>query len=146
MFGDLNTIAEQYHSAREAAEICKMVFPQSCVINFEEVAGYCLIHQAGKSSDLNRYIHPAYSRLRQYDQAYGTEYAHTLAVYLQYQEKAEVVKRLNVHRNTLNYRLQKISEMLDIDLNDGSMRFLLQLSMLIEDYLSAKDTKDAKFS
>ncbi len=39
-------------------------------------------------------------------------------------------------RHTLFYRMKKIEELLDVDLSDGHLLFLYELSLKIRDYLS----------
>ena len=38
-------------------------------------------------------------------------------------------RNLHIHKNTLYYRINKICDMFDLDLNNGSLRMRLQLSL-----------------
>ncbi len=49
---------------------------------------------------------------------------------------AQAAKDLDVHRNTLVYRLEKISELTDIDLNDPDNRLLLHLALKVQRVLA----------
>lgn len=54
----------------------------------------------------------------------------TLKAYLQHSgTTAAVCEQLFIHRNTLTYRLQKLEELLDMDLQDGQNRAILLLSL-----------------
>lgn len=49
---------------------------------------------------------------------------------------AQAAKDLDVHRNTLVYRLDRISELTDMDLNDADNRLILHLALKIERVLA----------
>lgn len=40
---------------------------------------------------------------------------------------------LHIHRNTVNYKLHKLEDLLDCDLSDFSVRFTLQLALMIKE-------------
>jgi len=48
--------------------------------------------------------------------------------------------RLGVHRNTVLYRLRRISEITDLDLEDADVRFLVQFAMRAYHRLGAEHT------
>jgi purine catabolism regulator len=49
---------------------------------------------------------------------------------------AQAAKDLDVHRNTLVYRLERISELTELDLNDADNRLILHLSLKIQRVLA----------
>lgn len=60
----------------------------------------------------------------------------TLAVYLENMGKCNITSnKLYIHRNTLNYRLNKIKEILDCDIDDPSTRLRLEISLKIADVI-----------
>ena len=72
-------------------------------------------------------------RLKNYDEEHHTDYVNTLFWYLQEERNAvQTAKRLHLHRNSLQYRLEKINEILELDLADPSvrMRVLLEIYCL----------------
>lgn len=87
-----------------------------------------IFHEMPKqtSADL---CHPALRKLLDYDKKHQTDFAHTLKVYLTMERSnVETAKALNLHRNSLSYRLNKLQELLDADLNDADTRLHLLLS------------------
>ena len=75
------------------------------------------------------------AELRRHDQANATEYVVTLQAWLQAQgDPAEAGERLGVHENTVRYRLRKMAEIANLQLDDAKKR----LAMMIE--LAATDT------
>lgn len=68
--------------------------------------------------------------LDQSDETKGTEYLNTLQVYFDAGGDLSVsAKKLFLHRNTLKYRLGRIYELFDIDLNDPIERLVAELQV-----------------
>ncbi|PJF38228.1 MAG: CdaR family transcriptional regulator, partial [Phototrophicales bacterium] len=53
---------------------------------------------------------------------------------------AKAAQDLDVHRNTLVYRLERISELTDMDLNDADNRLMLHLALKIQRVLATLPT------
>jgi RNA polymerase sigma-70 factor (ECF subfamily) len=75
------------------------------------------------------------AELRRHDEANATEYVVTLRAWLEAQgDPTEAGNRLGVHENTVRYRLRKMAEITNLQLDDAKKR----LAMMIE--LAATDT------
>lgn len=60
--------------------------------------------------------------------ARDTDYLRTLRAYFDAGcDVSEAAKRLQIHRNTLRYRLHRIEELCEVDLSDPAQRFLVEL-------------------
>ena len=78
--------------------------------------------------------HTALTVLSEYDKKKGTDYYHTLSTYLFMNcDQTRTAERLHIHRNSLIYRINRIQELLEIDLEDDSQRFYLLQSFFIRD-------------
>ena len=77
--------------------------------------------------------HPALRLLRQYDEKHGSGLYDTLFQYL-FQDRSiqKGAEALHIHRNSFLYRIHRIKELTQIDLEDPSARFYLMLSFLLE--------------
>ena len=72
--------------------------------------------------------------LEQEDNEKGTEFYKTLKEYLLMGNNVNLAaKKLFIHRNTMVYRLSKIHELLQIDLNDPEVSKRLMMSMILRD-------------
>lgn len=70
--------------------------------------------------------------LEQHDSRRGSELVATLEAYLQLGGAlAQAAERLNIHRNTLSYRLGRIADLTGRDLNDPATRFLMQAALIV---------------
>jgi DNA-binding PucR family transcriptional regulator len=72
--------------------------------------------------------------LERYEQN-GNQLTETLRLYLNSNGSINhVSEALGCHRNTINYRIKKIKELLQVDLDSTQIRFQLQLALSIRDY------------
>lgn len=79
-------------------------------------------------------LHPAIETLEKYDQKNGSELLKTLYVYLQNERSAvDTANKLFIHRNSLRYRLERISELINVDLDNPDIRMHLLLSHQMKD-------------
>lgn len=75
-------------------------------------------------------LHPAPGKILAYDREHGTEYYQMLQTYLRCERnRNETARRLYVHKNTLAYRLQKMTELFHLNLDDSYEREFLLLTM-----------------
>lgn len=73
--------------------------------------------------------------LENYELQHGNQLTDTLRLYLNSNGSVnQVSEALDCHRNTINYRIKKIEELLQADLDSKQIRFQLQLALSIRDY------------
>ena len=85
---------------------------------------------------LEEYYKDMLERLEVYDIENGTEYMEVLRMYLIYDGSIQrVAQETFVHRNTVNYQINKIKKILDMDLNRLEERFKLMLAYQISDII-----------
>lgn len=67
-----------------------------------------------------------------YDKEYGTELLATLSAFLRTGGNTKrVAEELFIHRNSVLYRLDRVSEIIQNDLNDPEVRFRLDVAMRV---------------
>lgn len=75
-------------------------------------------------------VDPRVRKLLAYDEKNGTEYIKTLFTVLRYSRRVSLTcEKMHIHRNTLDYRLQRIAEITGIDWSDGDLCFRIYLSL-----------------
>ncbi len=85
-----------------------------------------------KKMDENILRHPCLDILKNYDRRYGSKLYETLFMYLKNERKvSKTVQDLDVPRSTLLNRLQRIDELLDVDLELPEVRLHILLSYLL---------------
>lgn len=69
--------------------------------------------------------------LEEYDRRYRGDLVKTLGVFFRSNANAsEAAERLYLHRNSLNYRLERIQQVTGLDLRNPDARLALQLGLL----------------
>jgi hypothetical protein len=131
-FDDLTHIHSHYEQARAAIQAGRMV---SVFLDDGQVYHYCdyayvqMLDLTNKQYNLLNFVHPSLMRLARYDREHGTELMDTLFIYLQNACNTQrSAKMLNLHKNTLLYRMGRIREILGCNLSSGEDQFMLQLS------------------
>ena len=92
------------------------------------------------------FIMPELLKLRELDRETGTEYYKTLFWYIVNNgHAANTAKQLYIHRNTLKYRMDRIEQMMQVDLLDNEMVAYLRLcySLLINENADGVDELEA---
>ena len=78
-------------------------------------------------------LHPVLKKLKSYDARHGTDFYQTMYVYIKNERSPlATAKELNLHRNTLAYRLKRLQELFAINLDDPRVRFHLLLSFELD--------------
>ncbi len=78
-------------------------------------------------------INPSLEKLREYDREHNSSLVNTLEVFLFNDSNVKnVADILHVHANTLNYRLKRIAEIGQIDLDDMDQKVTLYLELKID--------------
>ena len=126
-----------YHEALEAIRIGRRVTLTSAsplrLYQYEELKPYTLLQSLG-AEECRRYVESYLGILRQFDEKNGAELIKTLRCYLAHNGRsADCAQQLFVHRNTINFRLSRIEELLGVDLKDGETVFRLQLALKLLD-------------
>ena len=86
-------------------------------------------------ADQGRFCPPARSLLSRYDHRHGTELYQTLKVFVQSScNHKDTAAALYIHRNSLAYRMEKITEFTGLDLSNSRTRFILYMSYEIDRY------------
>lgn len=103
---------------------------------------YALEYLVSFIGDRNRALelcHPALMILEEYDQKQQTELFETLYQYVAHERSlVETAKALYIHRNSLIYRIKRIKELIQVDLEDANERVFILLSYLLHDKSTKK--------
>lgn len=72
--------------------------------------------------------------IREYDEQNHTELYETLRVYLYHHQNAvRTARDLYIHRSTLFYRLDRLKNLMNVDLDNARERLYLEISSLLLD-------------
>lgn len=138
-FTDIGTLRAHFYEAVDAFEIGCLLDPDIHIYTFEDYGIYVMFQTVSENEDLSRYLHPALPKLASYDTENSTNLELTLHTYLKNScSTTDTAKALYLHRNSVIYRLRRIEELCDIDLNDTDTRFRLRLSYALSNVINQK--------
>lgn len=112
-----------------------IVFYEDCM--FDDILYKLKMHSFSRA-----HIHPAIALLQEADETLGSDYTRTLKVYIEsFCSKAKTCQLLNIHRNTLSYRLEHIQKLIGIALDDEHLcrHLLMSFSLLDSEFDSLTD-------
>lgn len=124
-------LCRSYQEAKQALELGRFVNNGSFITFFEDLGAVRLL--ASVSWELmDDYFKEYLNTLVEYDTKNGTSLLDTLQVYFQQNaDLNQTAEKLFMHSNTLRYRLKKIEEILDTDLQRFDNRLNLYLACKI---------------
>jgi purine catabolism regulator len=117
-----------FQEAERALMMGKKLFGEGSASSFGDLGVYRLLLTIGPD-ELKSFYRDAIGQLADYDQKHEGELLHTLEAILRYPTLSDTAKALHVHRNTLLYRLQRIQEITNLNLDDGETRLTLHLAL-----------------
>lgn len=125
---------QSYNKSLFALKVAQYKNNKKCL--FSELGIFRIFYEikdAGILEDISQNIlHP----LIEYDENHKSEYFETLKIYLTHGSSIlETAVLMNTHRNTINYRIKKIKEILNRDLDDPQYVFQLMLAFNIKEYM-----------
>jgi sugar diacid utilization regulator len=128
-------ISDFNRQAEKAAELGTVFHPEKRVHFYDDHALYHALELCSQKEDALQFCHSAIIRLRDYDQEHDTNLLESLRVYLTHNRSiGESSSLLYIHRNTMNYRIAKIQELTDSDLDDPEVFSHLLFSFFALDF------------
>ena len=126
------SVREWLRSLEQARESWRMgnSWQASPVTYFGDLGLYQLLTGLGGSGEAARFFRKTVEPLLAHDENHNAELVETLeAFFACHGNLSQTATALHIHRNTLTYRLQRISGIARLDLNDADARFSLQLGL-----------------
>ncbi len=134
-FINLESIYEYYIQSLEALNLGKRMKSDKVFISYNDYAIFHMIELCSKNDDLIKFCSPALLTLIEYDLLYNTPFTKSLYNYILYSKSiTEAAHALNIHRNTMIYRVEKITEIMKADISDYETLLHIQLSFKLLEY------------
>lgn len=131
--------ADAYRLAAGALDLVQANGRRGHVVSLDDLGVYRLLLQVKRPAELSRFARGVLGALHDYDERRDTSLAETLRAYLDVQcNAADAAAALNVHVNTIAYRLRRIQSLLDIDLRSPTTLVEVEFAFMIERILGAR--------
>ncbi|WP_129705520.1 PucR family transcriptional regulator [Priestia megaterium] len=129
-------IEKSYKEALNVLDM-KSKFPEETkeIINYQELGIYQFLDVILEKRVQDQFENHSLKKLTDYDLRHNSNLVETLEVFLNNDNNInEAAKELNVHMNTLSYRLKRISEIGDINLKDVNQKMTLYIDIKLIKY------------
>ncbi|MFW6000748.1 MAG: PucR family transcriptional regulator [Halanaerobium sp.] len=128
-------IAESYQEASYIIDFLETTGKKNILYYYNDLGILRLLWNVEKD-ELRTFTNDYLSKLIDYDKGNSTDWLDTLGIYLE--EGGSIKKaaeRLFIHPNTMSYRIKRIKEILDIDLQDKDIQLNLSAAYKICKYI-----------
>ncbi|MBQ8986063.1 MAG: helix-turn-helix domain-containing protein [Lachnospiraceae bacterium] len=137
------SLPPMYHQVHGALRLGRHIDPDKRIYYYEDYAMYQIIELAADSEikflssrNLAHLCNNEMIALVMYDQKNDTDMADILLTFLKYERNTtKAAEALYMHRNTLLYKIKKIEEIIDRDLEDPDFRSRMLFSGYVLDYM-----------
>jgi purine catabolism regulator len=134
----LAALRESFREAERALALPEKLCDEKTVAFFGDLSLYELLVGVNDMRLLARFSEHWLASLMRYDEQHHTDLLPTLSAYFDNNgNMARTAHVLNIHRNTLVYRLGRITEIIQLDMDDSNVRLNLHLALKIHRLLSA---------
>jgi purine catabolism regulator len=125
--------------AEKAVTMGLRLFGPGQLTFFGDLGVYRLLLSIGGQKDLRDFYQEVLGRLLEHDARNGGELLQTLEAYFRYHgSPSEMAREMHLHRNTLLYRLRRIQEITNLDLEDAETGLALHLALRIGEVLGER--------
>lgn len=140
--GDILKIGESFTEARKALQLGEQLQRNAGrhhIYDYRSLESYAILEHVPEAM-LSSYFMNRLNDIIQHDRVNNSDLLKTLDVYLHcFGRMSDTARRLGVHRNTVHFRISRIKELLDFDLENGEHLFQLQLALHISHLLDNDD-------
>lgn len=136
VYEDYQKIGKAYQETLKVLAI-KEKFPIETenIYNYQKLGIYQLFDILLEKRKSEEYENYSLKKLHQYDEKHSSNLVETLEVFLNKDNNInDASKELNVHANTLNYRLKRITEIGEVNFKDPNQKMILYLDLKLEKY------------
>jgi len=134
----ISTLSETEHMHRaycealEALELGEIVTPGQRIVRYDQMGVYPLLRLLSDQEKANETLLSILEPLLQYDTGHQMSLLNTLETYLRCGANAkETAKAMFCHYNSINNRLERIQQVLGVQLKDPEVQFHLNLALRV---------------
>ncbi|MCL6479452.1 MAG: helix-turn-helix domain-containing protein [Peptococcaceae bacterium] len=128
-FHNLEFMKDHYEQSVTALKLGRRIKKGNPLFYYDDFIIYYLLDLASQQGELTQLCKPALLKLMEYDRKNNTSYVKILYCYLVNERNiTHTSTALDTHRNTLVYRIEKIKDILNVNLDDSEVRLKLLVS------------------
>ena len=136
---DIARCPKAFQEAKEALTLGRLASPGKNIYYYQNLVFYTLLKGIDPDAGIQEYCHPAIFALMEYDAKSQACLCETLFMFLLCDGSLQKISQeMFLHRNTISFRMNKISELLHLDLHDPELRHQLLTSFHILHFFQQK--------
>ena len=140
----LRNLSARHQQAMKALDLGRLLGGEGPLFRYDTYSVYHCLELCAPQINLLELCHSAVLTLELYDRKNGTELLGTLHAYLaKHRNLSDAAASLFIHRNTLSKRLDKINDLVRVDLDDAEVVFHLMFSYRIIEYYGVTVLRDS---
>lgn len=125
-------IKKSYSEAKDAVNFGQRVFGSNSITVFDELGVYKLLCSFENRAELNNFVNPALLKLKEHDKDKNNELIETLEMYMKCNLNAvKTAEELFVHYKTVLYRLNRIKEIINLDIENREAMLEIEVGLKI---------------
>lgn len=133
-FSNSERILSYYKQAAYTLEAGFSMNGSGKVYEYDQFSIETILFDAACCVKIRSYFEPIYALISSADSAKGTDLLNTLEQYVAFnRDKAAISQHLNLHRNTLGFRLHCINSILGWSIDDGDAFYMLKIMNILRD-------------
>lgn len=128
---NLSQVKKSLEQAQQALKFAALEGKPNAIVSYAKLGALKLLLKIHDRQELECFYQETLGPLLAYDQECGANLIDTLIVFLQENgHSIKAAEKLFIHRNTLKYRLQRVEEVLGLDLSDSDARITIQIALM----------------
>ena len=140
----LRNLSGRHQQAMKALQMGLLLEGTGPLFLYDAYSIYHCLELCAPQVNLLQLCHSAVLKLESYDRKNGTELMGTLHAYLSCNQNiSEAATALYIHRNTLSKRIDRINDLISVDLGDAETVFHLMFSFRILEYYGVTVMRDS---
>ena len=140
----LRNLSGRHQQAMKALQMGLLLEGTGPLFHYDAYSIYHCLELCAPQVNLLQLCHSAVLKLESYDRKNGTELMGTLHAYLSCNQNiSEAATALYIHRNTLSKRIDRINDLISVDLGDAETVFHLMFSFRILEYYGVTVMRDS---
>jgi sugar diacid utilization regulator len=128
----IENLSVSYKRARTAMKMAMGTNRE--IVKFDEMGFFKVLYSIEDTEILSNYANEILGALERYDKAHNSSYVETLRSYIKNDRSIiRVAEDTYTHRNTVNYRIQKMKQIIGCELKEVDELFRYQVAFYIRD-------------
>jgi hypothetical protein len=146
-FYSLDNFSNEYKKASIALNLGSRFNKNRCIYRYKDYHIYHMFSSISKDIDLDSICYKKLKKLIDYDTCNNIDNSEILRIYLENDRSvSKTALKMNLHRNSIIYRINQIEDILKIDLDNFSERMRLILTYYAMDVMEYMKKDDGEYS